>query len=263
VAFNPDGTRLASASMDATIRLWDVATGQELLSIKGNKKGLRCVAFSPDGTRLASCGVDGTVQLWDARLLTPKVRSEVEAVALLRLLFAKPLPKRVLHAAVQKQLILSTAARQKALELANRFSEETDPNKYFAAAWPVVLHPYSNVFMCQDAIAQLQAACERAPGNGDFRVGLAVAHYRLGKFQKERYEQALALLEKCPTDYPPTLAFLAMTQHRLGHQGEARASLDRLRKLLQKPQWGERPLLQVFRAEAEALLQPAAEKGEQ
>src|SRR5262249_54523694 len=35
VVFSPDGTRLATASLDGTARVWDARTGQELLVIKG------------------------------------------------------------------------------------------------------------------------------------------------------------------------------------------------------------------------------------
>ncbi len=67
VAFSPDGSRLASASDDHTVRLWDPATGQPTATLEGHTDGVRGVAFSPDGSRLASASADHTVRLWDRR----------------------------------------------------------------------------------------------------------------------------------------------------------------------------------------------------
>ena len=56
VAFSPDGKRLASASRDGTVKVWDAATGQEIRTLKGHTGFVTSVAFSPDGKRLASAG---------------------------------------------------------------------------------------------------------------------------------------------------------------------------------------------------------------
>ena len=66
MAFSPDGKRLASASRDETVKVWDAATGQETLTLKGHTGGVTSVAFSPDGKRLASASEDETVKVWDA-----------------------------------------------------------------------------------------------------------------------------------------------------------------------------------------------------
>lgn len=68
MAFNPDGTILASAGRNEP-KLWDVATGRLLLDLKGTNYSTG-LAFSPDGRRLAVCGFSafgysGGVDIWE------------------------------------------------------------------------------------------------------------------------------------------------------------------------------------------------------
>ena len=66
VAISPDGKRIVTGSDDATAKVWDAATGRELLTLKGHTQLVFSVAFSPDGKYLVSGGGDSRVRLWDA-----------------------------------------------------------------------------------------------------------------------------------------------------------------------------------------------------
>ena len=65
MCFSPDGKTLVSGSADCTIKLWDVATGQERAALKGHTSAVQSIAFSPDGKTLASGSEDKTIKLWD------------------------------------------------------------------------------------------------------------------------------------------------------------------------------------------------------
>jgi WD40 repeat protein len=68
VTFSHDGTRIATASYDATTKIWDAATGKELLTLYGHTKGVDGVAFTPDDTRLITSSEDGTVRVYLLRI---------------------------------------------------------------------------------------------------------------------------------------------------------------------------------------------------
>ena len=65
VAFSPDGSVLATASLDQTIKLWSTTNWACLQTMNGHTNGVSSVAFSPDGQKIVSGSVDGTVKIWN------------------------------------------------------------------------------------------------------------------------------------------------------------------------------------------------------
>jgi WD40 repeat protein len=67
MAFSPDGARLATAggedrdsSRGGGAKLWDLATGQEVLSLGGSTDVVTHITFSPDGRRLVAAQMIGS-----------------------------------------------------------------------------------------------------------------------------------------------------------------------------------------------------------
>jgi len=63
--FSPDGSLVASAADDNSVRLWDAATGAEIRTLSGHTNRVTNVTFSPDGKMLLSTAWDTTARLWD------------------------------------------------------------------------------------------------------------------------------------------------------------------------------------------------------
>lgn len=61
-----DGSRLLSANADGSAQLWNVYSGEELLTLSGHTNEIIEATWNKDGTRILTAGKDRTARVWDA-----------------------------------------------------------------------------------------------------------------------------------------------------------------------------------------------------
>jgi WD40 repeat protein len=65
LAWSPDGKLLARTDNSTTVRVYEAATGRQVMAVGGKRGRLVCAAFSPDGLTLATAMSQGPIRVWD------------------------------------------------------------------------------------------------------------------------------------------------------------------------------------------------------
>jgi WD40 repeat protein len=286
VVFGKDGRRLASCSCDGGLKVWDMATGQEVFSyhnhtglppgvesrLDSTRDALHSVALSPDGLRLAVGCRNSNVLVLDATPATPEQLVGREAYRIVKLLYeeqvtrsavlehlasspSRPLPPSTTPRIAAGASALSRPLLAEARARAERYRQ--DPGRLNNLSWSVVRQPRAAEAAYRRALLQAEEACRLAPGNGMLLNTLGVARYRTAQYQAA--VEALTASDKAQSPQPngslaADLAFLAMAHHQLGQKPKAQAALDRLRETMKQPRWARDPEARAFLQEAELLL---------
>jgi WD40 repeat protein len=66
VAWDATDKQLATASLDDTVRVWDVSSGRTIAVLTGHTSGVRSIAWNNDSTLIATGGEDGTARMFHA-----------------------------------------------------------------------------------------------------------------------------------------------------------------------------------------------------
>jgi WD40 repeat protein len=267
VAFSPDSRRLATAGgqwgMPGEIKVWDVASGEELLTLRGHTDEIMAVAFSADGW-LASASSDKTVKMWDGRTWTPQLGVEREAVGLVNFLFDKPLLKAEVLAQIRASKTISAEVRQEALALAESLPENLV--RLREATWQVVRQPGAPADRYRQALRWAEAAHRLKPDDYQCVAILGIAQYRAEQYPEARATLTLTRSGKLVGSGKPASdticnLFLTMTHHRLGQKDKALAELNGHRRYFsENDDWGpwwlkEKEEIRPFLREAEMLIE--------
>jgi WD40 repeat protein/serine/threonine protein kinase len=236
LSFHPNGQRLASSSLDGTIRLWDQNRATHLLTLRAGQP-CSAIAFDSGGGRLYAA-LDTSIKVFETSppVVTFNLRHDrMLAADEARKLFQARLDRHVAPSAVieslQQDEFLDPIVRAEALRLARNFG--THPLRLAQTAWVIIRSPNTSRSAYLEAFRLVRAADTMSPGQPLILSILGAAHYRMGDNASaiSALQQAHALHaadEERPMSW--NLLFLAMASWQRGNSDLAESFLRQARE---------------------------------
>jgi WD40 repeat protein len=269
LAFSPNGQFVATGGADHLIRVWAVATGRQVLVLRGHTSPVSCVAFSPGGDRIASAD-QRAVKVWDSRTGEPLLslplggRGQPDGLAFTpdgRQLLASVLPYILVwdarpgtpevrderealgllaHLRRRPLLPAEMGARVRAdrtigeavrrRALARLRWEPEDRNRLAHVSWRIAHERGHAPGDYRRALHCLERAFELGLPREEHLYHLGLLQHRAGRSHEAA--RTLTFLTAHKDVAPTCLALLARAQHAAGDRPGAVATLTRLRERL-------------------------------
>lgn len=282
VGFSPCGKRLLTSANSGTTRVWDIASGTELITFRGESPA-RFAGFVPrdekspidvewvvilsgDGTLSRKPSGEGLLEFAEKRKpreLTLKERNiygleseiETEARGIVESETSESDDFLLAAGRIRERDTIDRTLRRTALDIIGEQVE--DPFELITESWNMTRTAGETPSAYRRALMQAQRACSLDSRNGTFQQALGAALYRTGD-----HEAALSVLDPFLDErvhdpeggYLVPLAFCAMAQSRCGRRAEAMRNLERFRAAMGDP-WESRFFLYAGLArEAEDLI---------
>jgi hypothetical protein len=197
ITLSADGSRLATAALDGTVKIWDTRS-----------------AYDPYAER--------QVQIW---FNTRHFANEVMKLAR---------ADSSLDEHIRKMLLMvDESIRKRELLLAQQQGEH-DPSGHLQAAWRDAKSPGAGRAAYELALRHARAACDLAPWNWEAFNAQGAVQYRLGAY-RDALSSLLHAAEIRDRPSITNLAFQALTYRGLGESGKARFALAESKRLLDSP----------------------------